>query len=118
MDKRFTRALAIFSSIALLLALLPASVLSVAAEPDYPTIALNEEKVVMITTAGDMANFLFTPTEDGTYAFYSIADADTYGYLLDKNEEQLTYDDDGGEDSNFFIRWQMTANETYVLRAR
>lgn len=58
---------------------------------------------------------LFTAPQSGTYYFYSTGDADTRGYLLDLNFNELAYNDDGGDGSNFYLEYEMFKGDTVVL---
>ncbi len=60
----------------------------------------------------------FTPEEDGLYSFYSTGYEDTYGYLYNFNGKELASDDDGGNDTNFKISYQLEANTTYFWGVR
>ena len=84
---------------------------------DYPTITTDESKTVELDQDNPNAYFYFTPDEDGYYAFYSNSDADTYGYVLDSDFNQLNYDDDSGDDNNFRVGYHMEAGTTYILQA-
>ena len=67
------------------------------------------------------ARVYFTPTEDGTYVFYSSADGrnyDTYGYIYDAQGSELYRDDDSAGDGNFKIECDLKAGETYILASR
>ena len=70
-----------------------------------------------ITFEGERKYYAFTPTESGTYTFYSIGDMDTYGYLYDADRNQITYNDDGNG-NQFLITYELEAGETYYLVAR
>jgi len=85
---------------------------------DIDTIELGEEKVV--TLDGEYAAYYsFTPDEDGYYSFCSYDnDHDTYGYILDANMEELARNDDGGDNNNFDVRYELEAGVTYILKAR
>lgn len=76
------------------------------------------ENVVTITEAGTMVDCTFVPDETGVYNFYSDTTRDTYAYLYDAEGNQLTYNDDGGKDNNFFIIRELTAGNTYTLRVK
>ena len=69
-----------------------------------------------------MARVYFTPTEDATYVFYSSASEgrtyDIYGYIYDAQNNELAHDDDGGENGNFRITYDLKAGETYILVSR
>ncbi len=62
--------------------------------------------------------FTFTPKVDGKYTFYSNTSNDTYGYLYDGDGNLLAQDDDSGIETNFYISYDMKANETYTYKAR
>jgi len=62
--------------------------------------------------------YSFTPTESGNYSFYSTGYYDTYGYLFSDSGETLTSNDDGGDENNFKITYNLTAGKTYYLGAR
>lgn len=85
-----------------------------------PTISCDEAKT--ITYEGNDASglFSFTPTVDGTYAFYSFdANTATVGEILDENLSFLVSDwyDEGGEEYyTFKVVYNMTAGTQYYLR--
>lgn len=60
----------------------------------------------------------FTPAYSGIYRFYSTANEDTYGYIYDENKRQLAYNDDGGNNANFSITYELQANTTYYFGSR
>ena len=62
-------------------------------------------------------NCVFIPTEDGTYSFYTVGDADTYGVLFNSDMEGLEFDDDAGDDLNFKFSYYLEADETYYISA-
>ena len=84
----------------------------------YRELAVNVQADATINNAGTSCYFAFTPNESGYYAFYSISDADTYGYIMDENANTLASDDDDGDGSNFKIKYLMEAGKTYILQAR
>lgn len=80
-------------------------------------IGLNDTKTV--NTEEKDGLFIFRPTEDGTYVFYSNHSddsADPVGRVLDNNKKELVRGDDF-DDSNFQIAFQAKAGETYYLQA-
>ena len=82
-------------------------------------IAADETKSATIANPKGRAYFTFTPTENGTYRFFSSANStDTYGHLYDESTHAWVDDDDGGGNGNFSIRYKMTAGRTYLLIAR
>jgi len=71
-----------------------------------------------ISSGGAYAYFSFTPTKDARYIFASTGDADTYGYLYNGSMEQLTADDDGGDNRNFKITYELNAGVQYYFGVR
>ncbi|MBQ7836396.1 MAG: carbohydrate-binding domain-containing protein [Clostridia bacterium] len=60
----------------------------------------------------------FIPEIDGTYIFYSDADKDTCGRIYDAaTMEELEYNDDGGSNSQFIVKLEMSAGKEYLLEA-
>ncbi len=59
--------------------------------------------------------FAYAAPADGTIIVYSSSSWDTYCYLLDSNKTQLTYDDDGGDSTNFRISYNVTAGNVYYI---
>ena len=59
----------------------------------------------------------FVPTVSGSYTFKATATVDTYGRLYDKDMKSLTYNDDGGGNSQFMITYNCIAGEVYYLAA-
>ena len=68
-----------------------------------------------ITQRGQLVYFAFTPTESKTYTIYSTGSSDTYGYLYNASQTQITSDDDSGSNRNFSITYSMTAGTTYYI---
>ncbi|MBE6586802.1 MAG: hypothetical protein E7647_00130 [Ruminococcaceae bacterium] len=58
----------------------------------------------------------FIPEESGAYAFYSMGDFDTCGYIFDSEMNMLCESDDY-TDLNFYAVCSMTAGEKYYLRS-
>ncbi len=73
---------------------------------------------VTIDDPGEYVYFVFTATESKTYTFRSSGSVDTYGYLYNSNQSQLSYNDDGAGDRNFSLSKSMTAGETVYIGAR
>ncbi|MBQ7714681.1 MAG: Ig-like domain-containing protein [Clostridia bacterium] len=105
--------LAMLSSFA---SLLP---VNVGADPaEYQKI--NAGEIVTVTLEGDpaIAYLKFVPEEDGAYTVYSLADADSYGYIYDENMNELMCDDDSGDAGNFSMTLGMSAGTVYYIGAR
>lgn len=69
------------------------------------------------TLTEEVKYYKFVPSVSGTYAFFSLGDYDTEGILYDVDGEELTSNDDGEEDSNFYMEYYCAAGETYYLGA-
>ena len=72
----------------------------------------------VIDTTGEYVYFVFTATESKFYTFKSNGEYDTYGYLYDSSQYQLSFDDDGGNGDNFLIYRSISAGETVYLGVR
>ena len=68
--------------------------------------------------AGQWYYYKFVPSSSGTYDFQSTASSDTYGYLYDASGNQLVANDDGGNNTNFLVSYNLTANTTYYYAIR
>ena len=80
-------------------------------------IALEQPQTVSLTS--EYQYYKFTPTEAGTYYFYSEGSYDTYGVLLDANDVQLAEDDDSGaSDTNFYFVQECRAGVDYYIGIR
>ena len=82
-----------------------------------------QDTVANITSAGQKVYFKYTVPEGmgGEYWFYSTSDMDTYGYLYLLEGDELTsvtYDDDGGYNSNFRIEYELSEGNTYYYVVR
>ena len=74
---------------------------------------------VVVTEESPYAYLKFTPQESCTYEFYSMSDGiDTYGELMSDNVDEgaISFDDDGGDDSNFKLQLWLEASKTYYIR--
>ncbi len=60
----------------------------------------------------------FTPYNTGIYEFTSDSEIDTYGYLYDSDMNQIAYDDDSSDGSDFKITYTLEAGKTYYFGAR
>ncbi|MBQ3811944.1 MAG: InlB B-repeat-containing protein, partial [Bacteroidales bacterium] len=82
----------------------------------YPTAELGDNTAAF--TNGREAFLLFTPEEDGLYIIESHDEFDTYGYLYDQDGNELSSNDDGGENYNFRIDWELAAGALYRIGVR
>ena len=78
-----------------------------------------ENRIYTVTSkSAQMIYYEFVPRFTGEYRFYSLGSYDTYGYLYNGNQSQLTYNDDGGDSNNFLITYNLSAGETYYIAAK
>lgn len=78
-------------------------------QPGELTVSVESDETTLIR---------FTAPEDGRYVFTSLTDDDTVASLYDDpsmENESLAYDDDGGEDYNFCIVYELQAGQTVYL---
>ena len=84
----------------------------------YDRLSLDEPKTITIENAYDTVSTLFIPQYSGNYTFFSTGSSDTYGYLLDGSENELTSNDDGGEGYNFKITYTLEAGKAYFIKSK
>ena len=83
------------------------------------TISVDRNYICDIDYAGDNDFFRFIAPRTGTYIVETTGNAiDTYGYLYNSSQSLLREDDDSGSGGNFRITYNLTANQTYYIRAR
>ena len=77
---------------------------------------LDEEKTVSVTRDQEVVCFTFTPTESGSYAFYSTDGNDSYGALFeaDNMDTELTGNSGSGVGDNFKVVASLDAGKTYA----
>ena len=63
----------------------------------------------------ESVNIEFKPETSGLYSFYSTGDCDTYITLYDAGENYIKSNDDGKNDYNFNLVYELEAGETYNL---
>ncbi|MBQ3370737.1 MAG: leucine-rich repeat protein [Mogibacterium sp.] len=88
-------------------------------EAQKDTITVNETKEVTIGKSRDYVSFEFKPTVSGWYNFKSDGEYDTYGRVLDADQNELAMSDDGSgvNGDNFNVLFEAEAGETYYLQA-
>jgi uncharacterized repeat protein (TIGR02543 family) len=59
--------------------------------------------------------YYFIAQETGWHQIYSSGDYDTYIELFDENFVYLAYDDDGGQDYNFNLKYYFEAGQKYYV---
>ncbi len=73
---------------------------------------------------GDCYWFVFTAPQNATFIFETTGSTDTYGELFSQmvggrtSDGRITYDDDGGEETNFKISYSMNKGDVVYLRVR
>ncbi len=77
--------------------------------------AVNQQYTVTATNFEQMIYYEFTPKLTGEYRFYTKGNIDTYGYLYDSEKQCLRTNDNGGENNNFKIVYNLTAGEKYYI---
>ena len=78
----------------------------------------NQEYTVRTTENEQLVYFEFVPKVSKEYRFYTTGSSDTYGYLYNSNQSRLTYNNNSGEANNFFISYNLTAEETYYIAVK
>ncbi len=81
-------------------------------------LTVNSDFEAYIDTAGQEARYTFTPEVSGTYTIYSTGSSDTYVRLYDESGNQIAYNDDGGEGTNFRLERELQAGVTYIYGVR
>ena len=89
-----------------------------AEDADMPALVPDVPADAVISADKQMAYFTFTPEQTGVYMFSADSTEDTRGYLYDENMNELTSDDDSGEDLNFLVSYELVAGATYIFGAR
>ncbi len=105
----------------LLFAVMVLTSVPIAAQADgYPSIVLDEEKIVTLDgSVTTEAIFSFTPAETALYMFRSYEnDFDTVGYIMDTEENIIAENDDYYGNRDFHVAANLTAGTSYLLKAR
>ena len=84
----------------------------------FAEVPMDQTAEVVIDEGGESEFFTFIPEESGVYEICSTGEGDTYGYLYGKDFSEILKDDEGGEDSNFCLRFRAEAGEPYLIRAK
>lgn len=86
-----------------------------AAPTGYTDIQVWETQTVALTVSQPVKYLRFIPEADGDYCFYSTGFMDTYGVLMDADEDVLYSDDDSGEEQNFSMTCYLYEGNVYYL---
>ena len=82
-------------------------------------VTCGEYSVRITQSSGMLAYYPFTPEYDGAFKFYSTGNHDTRGYIFDSDYQQIAYNDDGGDSTNFLISSiSLEKGKTYYFGAR
>lgn len=77
---------------------------------------INPSETISVNMEAGKASLLsFVPSVSGKYAFTSLSDCDTLAKLYDSNMNELLFDDDGGDTSNFYIEYTFDAGKNYIF---
>lgn len=79
------------------------------------TLQLGSSTLVYTFLPGDAGICDFTPTESGTYKFYSTGSYDTVGYVTDFNDNTIAKGDDSYRGVNFEFDCYLQAGTFYYL---
>lgn len=77
--------------------------------------SITEPDTVSLTTTSGISYIKFTPSASDDYVIYAESNCDSYGYLFDADGNQLEYDDDSEDDSDFFMSYYLEEGETYYI---
>ena len=83
----------------------------------YVDITVGGSATVNITGRSITKYIRFKAPDNKVYAFYSDASSDTYGYLFDSDLNELGYNDDYGDDSDFRLVRSMKKDEVVYIGA-
>ncbi|MBQ7048541.1 MAG: InlB B-repeat-containing protein, partial [Clostridia bacterium] len=78
-------------------------------------LSVNSSNNATISTGGDMKYYSYTPSTSGKYVIYSTGSVDTKVHLYDENLNELTNNDDGGDNRNFRLEYNLTASTKYIF---
>ena len=73
--------------------------------------------LININHPGQTKTYRFTPASSGTYTVYSLGIFDTEVILSDRSG-RLASDDNGGQNGNFHLSYNLTAGTTYTYTVR
>lgn len=85
---------------------------------DAFSVEANREYAVTIKEAGQILYYVFTPQITGEYLFASKGNYDTFGYLYDENRNVLQSSDEGGENGNFTIAYNLEEGRKYYIATK
>ncbi len=115
----FKRTLAFLLSVVMLLMQLPMGVFAVEVSGEEAATPTGVLAIGSSVTVEEETLYTFTPEQSGVYCFYSSCSkgSDPKMRLLDADKQQLAQDDDGGEEMNFELHYELSANTTYYVEA-
>ncbi len=110
--KRTTKILSVFIVAVMLLSVLNIGILAAS----YTPISVGQVITASVDVNYGKLALEFIPEESGAYAFYSMGNYDTCGYIFDSKMNRICENDDY-TDLNFYVVCNMTAGEKYYLRS-
>ena len=114
--KRF--ATMIITAVFILTLLMPVTAYAGTSFSSASSISANRSYTCTISTSGTTQYYYFTPSVTGEYTFYSSGNIDTVAYIYNSSQQQLYYNDDGGEGTNFSISCILNAGNKYYFAAK
>ncbi|MBQ8000761.1 MAG: dockerin type I repeat-containing protein [Ruminococcus sp.] len=108
--KKFRKLLSVLIAVLMLICALP--VTSAGAIGEY---AITTDAPYEMTIGQKEEKVKFTPDKDGWYRFYTTGGCDTYATLSNSLGMELAYADDANRDTNFSLKYELSAGRTYYL---
>jgi len=103
----------LFALLVAALLLIALSVGVFATDVEATPLTLDTTLNVQISELGQSVLLSFTPAQNGYYICTSNTDQDTYATLYDADMNELSYNDDGGIDTNFSLAYALEQGKTY-----
>ena len=113
--KNSSKIISLFLSLVMILSMFSVVPFNATAAEVHPEIKVGDTATVNIKNEGDVVYLKFVPDRDMRISFYSTSDIDTYVTLYDENLDECAYNDDGGEDYNFKLTYDVTADTVYYF---
>ena len=85
---------------------------------DIDNVIRHDEFIIQYVGEGENIDFTVVSDETAVWEFESFANQDTYVYIFDENGAEITRDDDGGRNNNFFLSYTLEEGKTYTIRVR
>ena len=86
---------------------------------DAGTIYAGDTKTITVSNPGETYYYNYTPDESTLYVLWSEENtADPCGYLLDSEDNQIEYNDDGNGNQNFLIKKELEKDVHYKIKVK